>query len=283
VIVCTGFRFDVSIFDEGCRPELTINDRFPAQTPEWGIDQCPGSVFRGTLMQVRDFKKSTSGFIHGFRYCVRALDRMLERKYHGNPWPHRRLAADPRTLTGGSDRPREPHLGLVAGVRFLCDLIVIGSDGGAQYCEELPVDYVHESEFGAAGSFFTVTLEYGPDHDQFDPFDVSVGRISQSDSERSDKGRYLHPVVRHYSQGRLWPSIMSQKISRTTGLAGASRPARGFLRAPKRLDRRGGPGQGSEGRRMTVLSLRELEAEARRRLDPAVYDSFAGGAMMRSR
>ena len=33
-------------------------------------------------MQVRDFKKSTSGFIHGFRYGVRALHRMLEQKYH---------------------------------------------------------------------------------------------------------------------------------------------------------------------------------------------------------
>ena len=48
----------------------------------------PDLYFAGTLMQVRDFKKSTSGFIHGFRYGVRALHRMLERKYHGVEWPH---------------------------------------------------------------------------------------------------------------------------------------------------------------------------------------------------
>ena len=29
---------------------------------------------------------------------------------------------------------------------------------------------------------------------------------------------------------------------------------------------------------MQTLSLRELEAEARKRLDPAIYDYFAGGA-----
>jgi hypothetical protein len=84
---------------------------------------------------------------------------------------------------------------------FLCDLIVVGPDGAARYYEELPVDFVHESDFGAADVYFTVTLEYGPDHDRFDPFDVSVGRISQSDAEHSDKGRYLHPVVRRYRRG----------------------------------------------------------------------------------
>ena len=84
---------------------------------------------------------------------------------------------------------------------FLCDLIVV-SPQGAEYYEELPVDYVHEV-FDAPGSYFTITLEYGPDHDQFDPFDVSVGRIAQDDAARSDLGRYLHPVVRHYRRGEL--------------------------------------------------------------------------------
>ena len=45
----------------------------------------PGLYFAGTITQVRDFKKSTSGFIHGFRYGVRALHRILERRYHARP------------------------------------------------------------------------------------------------------------------------------------------------------------------------------------------------------
>jgi cation diffusion facilitator CzcD-associated flavoprotein CzcO len=32
VILCTGFRFDESIFAPNCRPELVIDERFPAQT-----------------------------------------------------------------------------------------------------------------------------------------------------------------------------------------------------------------------------------------------------------
>ncbi len=91
IILCTGFRFDNSFFAEECRPELTINDRFPALTCEWGSVNVPDMYFAGTITQSRDFKKTTSGFIHGFRYNTRALYRMLEAKYHGQE-----LAGRPR-------------------------------------------------------------------------------------------------------------------------------------------------------------------------------------------
>ena len=55
----------------------------------------------------------------------------------------------------------------------------------------------------AAGHVLTITLEYGPDHDLLDPFDVNQGRIAQSDADRAAQGRYLHPVVRSYCAGEL--------------------------------------------------------------------------------
>jgi thioredoxin reductase len=203
VIVCTGFRFDSSIFADDCRPDLTLGDRLPAQTPEWESTNVPGLYFAGTLMQARDYKKSTSAFIHGFRYGVRALHRMLERKHHGAEWPNRRLAADPDLLMEAVIERVNRTSALWQLFAFLCDLIVIGPDGSARYYEELPLDYVHDSDFGAAAAYFTITLEYGPDHDKVDPFDVAVGRISQSDAERSSEGRYLHPVVRRYRSRAL--------------------------------------------------------------------------------
>jgi hypothetical protein len=203
VIVCTGFRFGPAIFAADCRPDLVIHDRFPAQTAAWESPNVPDLYFAGTLMQVRDFKRSTSGFIHGFRYGVRALHRMLERKYHDAAWPHDRLPADPRALMEAVIARVNRASALWQQFGVLCDLIVVAPDGGARYYEELPVDYVAESDFGTAESYFTITLEYGPDHDRLDPFDVSIGRIAQSDAERSHEGRYLHPVVRHYRQGVL--------------------------------------------------------------------------------
>ncbi|MFY0581091.1 NAD(P)-binding domain-containing protein [Cystobacter fuscus] len=49
IILCTGFRFDASIFDESCRPELVIRDRFPNQTAEWESTNVPGLHFAGTI------------------------------------------------------------------------------------------------------------------------------------------------------------------------------------------------------------------------------------------
>jgi len=203
VIVCTGFRFDASIFAENCRPELIYNDRFPAQTSSWESINVPDLYFAGTLMQVRDFKKSTSGFIHGFRYGVRALHRMLEQRYHEHHWPYRCLRADPEEMMDAVIARVNRTSALWQLFASMGDLIVVSRDGRAHYYEEVPVDYVHDSEFGAEGSYFVITLEYGPDHDQHDPFDVSVGRIKQSDANNAEKGRYLHPVVRHFSARTL--------------------------------------------------------------------------------
>ncbi|HME91961.1 MAG TPA: hypothetical protein VKE49_11090, partial [Myxococcaceae bacterium] len=82
----------------------------------------------------------------------------------------------------------------------LCDVIVIMSDGSAHYYEEVPMDHV-----GAgfpAGQHFTISLEYGPDHDCIDPFDISVARVAQDDPLHSHDARYLHPVVRFHRQGQ---------------------------------------------------------------------------------
>ncbi|HWO09916.1 MAG TPA: NAD(P)-binding domain-containing protein, partial [Polyangiaceae bacterium] len=203
VIVCTGFRFDPSIFDAACLPELVHNQRFPAQTSAWEATNLGDLYFAGTLMQVRDFKRSTSGFIHGFRYAVRALHRILEQRYHREPWPHRHLATDPDLLMDAVIERVNRSSALWQLFGFLADLIVVTRDTGARYYEELPLDYVHDSEFGGAESYFTITLEYGPDHDRHDPFDPGIMRISEADTEGASLGRYLHPVIRHFARRKL--------------------------------------------------------------------------------
>ncbi|MBE1585063.1 NAD(P)-binding domain-containing protein [Nonomuraea angiospora] len=199
VILCTGFRFDGSIFGDDCRPELMINDRFPSLTPAYESVNVPDLYFAGTITQSRDFKHGTSGFIHGFRYGVRALHRVLESRYHGVPWPARVLPADPSALAAAVIDRVNRTSALWQQFGLLADVIVPDGDT-ARYLEELPYD-LQGPPIGDRGHF-AITLDYGPDHDKIDPFDVEVGRIRQSDSARAHEGHYLHPVVRHHVPGR---------------------------------------------------------------------------------
>ncbi|MEV0826049.1 NAD(P)-binding domain-containing protein [Nonomuraea rubra] len=200
VILCTGFRFDSSIFAGDCRPELVIDGRFPALTPAYESVNVPGLYFAGTITQSRDFKRGTSGFIHGFRYGVRALHRIMESRHHGVPWPARELPAGPAALAAAVIERVNRTSALWQQFGLLADMIVLNGDGTARYLEELPHD-LQGPPIGDRGHF-TITLEYGPDHDQVDPFDIEVARISQSDSARAHEGHYLHPVVRHHLPGR---------------------------------------------------------------------------------
>jgi thioredoxin reductase len=206
VLLATGFRFDASIFAPECRPQLTIKDRFPDQSAAWESVNVPGMFFAGTITQARDFKKSTSGFIHGFRYGVRALHRIMEQRYEGVAWPSQELAAAPEAVADAVIGRVNRTSALWQQFGFLADAVLIGRDATVRYLEEVPVAHLHEAvargEFGDVDTYLAVTLEYGADHDQVDPFDVTAGRVSQEDTSGLD-GRYLHPAVRQFRGGEL--------------------------------------------------------------------------------
>ncbi|WP_320784240.1 NAD(P)-binding domain-containing protein [Streptomyces sp. CRN 30] len=206
VIVATGFRVDTSVFDDTCTPELTVNGRFPALTPVGESVNVPGLWFAGTLMQGRDFKKATTGFIHGFRYTVRALHRTLRRRHHGEPWPTTELGSTTEAAVDAVVTRVNRSSALWQQFGVLGDLLLLGPDGTFRYAEEVPVahvpDAVRDGEFGAVAAHAVITLEYGEDHDRVDPFDVTAGRKSQQDVAGLD-GRYLHPVVRWYRDGEF--------------------------------------------------------------------------------
>jgi thioredoxin reductase len=194
VIFCTGFRFDPSIFSDDCRPELTINDRFPLQTCAWESTNVPGMYFAGTLTQMRDYKKTTSGFVHGFRYNTRALFRMLEKKYHGEALPGREVEATAEGLMRAAMERINRSSALWQQYGFLHDVIVVPSDGSrARYYEELPLAYVHETSLSASDHYYTIALEFG--HIQGDAFAIERKPVV----EAADESVFLHPVIRRWN------------------------------------------------------------------------------------
>lgn len=193
IITCAGFRFDDSIFDASCRPELCLDDRFPKQTSAWRSTNVEGLYFAGTLTQMRDFKKTTSGFIHGFRYNTRALHRIFECIDHGGEWPSERIDAGPRGLCEALLQRINRSSALWQQFGFLGDLISISDDGSeARYYEEMPVDWIHDSELGRHADYFILTLEFG--EVVGDPFNIQ----RQPDPDKAERSTFLHPVIRHY-------------------------------------------------------------------------------------
>ncbi|TVP60554.1 MAG: NAD(P)-dependent oxidoreductase [Nodularia sp. (in: Bacteria)] len=198
IIMCTGFRFDDAIFDESCKPELTINNRFPDQTSEWESSNIKDLYFAGVLMHMRDYKKKQSGFIHGFRYNIRALHDILKLKYQNQQLSYESIAPTPESLTEAILKRVNISSGLWQQTGFLCDLIVISDvDIAAKYYQELPKDYIHDSKFGQCNHYYTVSLEFGYDVDKMpDPF--AINRVHKEDTINASQSAFIHPIIRRF-------------------------------------------------------------------------------------
>jgi thioredoxin reductase len=204
VIVCTGFRFDNSIFDESCQPELTINNRYPNQTSEWESTNVKDLYFAGVLTHMRDYKKKQSGFIHGFRYNIRALHQILDYKYHNQQLPCEKIDSTAANLMQTIIKRVNQTSGLWQQTGYLCDLIVISQDDKkARYYKDIPTDYVHDSDLGQEDHYYIVTLEFGLDiiFASADPF--AVERIHKDDVERASLSSGIHPIIRRFCGNEL--------------------------------------------------------------------------------
>ncbi|MBW3600623.1 MAG: NAD(P)-binding domain-containing protein, partial [Planctomycetes bacterium] len=162
VLCCTGFRWDPSFFREDCRPELSACGRLPAMTSAWESTNIRDLYFAGTVMQYRDLHKTMSNVLHGFRFNLLSLSRILACRYEAAPWPSRRLPLRPEAMADAIIRRVSSSAGLMHQPGFLCDVLVVDErQEAAHYHESLAVDYVRESEFGRLPHYYVVTMEYG--------------------------------------------------------------------------------------------------------------------------
>lgn len=196
IIHAAGWRYDNSLFDDNCRPAMAIHGRLPEQTCEWESTTVPDLYFAGTVMQMRDFKKGTSSFIHGFRYTVRALSKVLAQKYHGEAWPNRVIGHQVEEITDAIIARVNKTSALWQQFGFLADLVAL-EDGEIRYYEEVPVDLIHEKAFPNEGERLLITLEFGTV--EGDPFAID----RKPAAEHAERSSFLHPVIRHVRDGEV--------------------------------------------------------------------------------
>lgn len=204
VIACTGFRFDASFFGESCRPELTVNNRFPRQTSAWESTNVSNLYFAGSLMQARDFKKTQSGFVHGFRYNVRLLSRLLMAAQEDTPLENREIDACPQALAQAVLDRVNSNSGLWQQNGFLCDAIAFDSmESPIRYFEELAVDYVRDTWSRDVNEYFVLTLNFGLEKIKKVSNVFAIPRPNKDDVSRADESAALHPIIEHYRDGEL--------------------------------------------------------------------------------
>ena len=204
VIGCTGFRFDPSYFGETCRPELTVNNRLPRQTSAFESTNVPDLFFAGSLMQARDFKKTQSGFVHGFRYNVRLLSRLLMAQYENVPLAHREIDSCPQAMAQAVLDRVNSNSGLWQQNGFLCDAIAFNSaDSTVRYCEELATDYVHDVWSREVSEYFVLTLNFGLEKIKKVANVFAIPRPNKDDVSRANESAALHPIIQHYRDGEL--------------------------------------------------------------------------------
>ncbi|XP_070579886.1 FAD-dependent oxidoreductase domain-containing protein 2-like [Ptychodera flava] len=148
VILATGWKFiNLSMFDDSCTPETHTEGKYVVLDEHWQTT-IPDLYFIGTSMQSRD-RRAASGFIHGFRYCVRSLYHMLHARYdEGDLWRKIFPKIDVEELTNFAVHRVSVTSALYQmGQGYLCDVIVLKPDAGAKTGEDTmagTVEYYYE-------------------------------------------------------------------------------------------------------------------------------------------
>ncbi|MEM6939254.1 MAG: NAD(P)-binding domain-containing protein [Pseudomonadota bacterium] len=197
VIACTGFRWDPTILDEDIRPNLLHFNKFPEMTPQWEARSTPNLWFAGTIMQSRDFKKTMSGFVHGFRHNIAALTHFIEGRLKGTDYPVFESPVAGTSLIDLIINRISLSTAMFLQPGFLGDVIhLTGSKTGTHY-RDIPVHWAQETPEVLGTDSLLITLEFG----NFGQTPTHVKRAHTAYGEEPDP--FIHPVLRHYRDGVL--------------------------------------------------------------------------------
>uniref|UniRef100_X1ZGH7 FAD-dependent oxidoreductase domain-containing protein 2 n=1 Tax=Capitella teleta TaxID=283909 RepID=X1ZGH7_CAPTE len=201
VIRCLGFHFDDSIFHSDFKPKRLPGPlgKYPYIRGTHEVAGMPDMFVIGTASHFLDFRKSSGGFIHGFRYTGRMVHRLLEWKNHNVPWPSLTLSLED-LLSHVMKRINEAS-GIYQMFTVLADVISIRDDGETfQYFEEYPTSLLPDftNHTGTPlNRHFVVLLQYGSSYSGPGKDVFRKGRAT-GQADQAHRSNFLHPVIYYY-------------------------------------------------------------------------------------
>lgn len=199
IIRATGWKWmNDSLFDPAVLPATWKEGKYPELTSNWESTNVPDCYFIGASMQGND-RQAASGFIHGFRYTVRSLAKLLAEKYDAKAYPV--TTFDPlnwEDLLSWMYERFSLSAALFQLYGVLCDSAVFSADKSkVEIREELPLAYAQAQPWEEQ-HVLLFTLEFG--FKQFS--EPSLTFMGPSDPQDTSCAAFLHPVIRHRFKGK---------------------------------------------------------------------------------
>ncbi|ODS22990.1 hypothetical protein AB835_11135 [Candidatus Endobugula sertula] len=195
VIYCTGFRWVELPFDKNSVPERSHNNRLPAMTSAWESTNVKNLYYAGTITQSRDFHKTMSNVIHGFRFNTKVLSHLLLDKYTEENWPYVTLPMNSHAVCNKIIDRVSSSPALMHQPGFLGDLIVVDKRI-VKYYEDMSVDHITNSSFSTNAHYYVITMEYGEANGNI----FAVDR--EPDPTKALNDFYLHPRIQRFNHGK---------------------------------------------------------------------------------
>ncbi|CAF4018527.1 unnamed protein product [Rotaria sp. Silwood2] len=199
VIRCLGFKFDESIWHPDVQMEKNLGrtKKYPKIRYDYQSFDYDHLYFAGTLIHSIDFRKSSGGFIHGFRYVTRTLHRIFEYRYHQEKWPS--ISLSWFSLTNYLIKRINEADGIYQMFGQLVDY-TNRINRQCRYLEEYPVrllPHLEEITGYTSNNLLILNMQYGMNYSGAGRDVFAFDRISAS-VETADRSNFLHPVLYYY-------------------------------------------------------------------------------------
>jgi len=234
VILCTGFQSNTNLLrakewkrkknqtrqKRNLDIDLIHQGRFPKMTPWYESTNEKNLYFIGAQMHGRDYKRGNNGFIHGFRYSIRALHRFMEQEHHNSEWPMKWGSDEPWALMGRAMRRLRTTSGLYQMFGVMCDVFVFGEGAvaeidthqnqdlrggprGAAHIEEVPCDLIPhlvETKWRPKGKrlrLVTLSLDYDRCYKDESVF-LATRPCFWDNPGCYSQANFIHPIIKFY-------------------------------------------------------------------------------------
>ena len=185
IIYCTGWRFNSTIFDFNVN--TARNAKYPHLTENYESSNNPGLFFIGYLMHSHDFKMSSGGFIHGFRYLIKYFYQLHYSKKYDT-----KVFDTANTLVQHFVKRINTSSALYQMYGQMCDIFLYNrKDGSFLYYNNMTTLSLTTDTFPKGDTiYFLLKFEYGSRV-------TNIMQIGEGTPFPTNKGREIYSILLH--------------------------------------------------------------------------------------